>query len=74
MRIGVLCSRIRVEEKLLLQEIERRGLEYVRIDDDDVVFDAHGERLIVSSMSLSENQFPLFGIMLTAPACSRRHR
>src|SRR5215213_71042 len=39
MRIGVLCSRIRVEEKLLLQEIERRGLDYVRIDDDDVVFD-----------------------------------
>ena len=27
MRIGVLCSRIRVEEKLLLQEIERRGLD-----------------------------------------------
>ena len=38
MRIGVLCSRVRVEEKLLFQEMDRRGLEYVRIDDDEVIF------------------------------------
>ena len=38
MKIGVLCSRIRVEEKLLLQEMDRRGLDYVRINDDDVIF------------------------------------
>ena len=38
MKIGVLCSRIRVEEKLLLQEMDRRGLDYVRIKDDVVVF------------------------------------
>jgi [lysine-biosynthesis-protein LysW]--L-2-aminoadipate ligase len=38
MRIGVLCSRVRVEEKLLFQEMDRRGLDYVRIDDDEVIF------------------------------------
>ncbi|MFN8566462.1 MAG: hypothetical protein U0Z44_02825 [Kouleothrix sp.] len=38
MRIGVLCSRVRVEEKLLFQEMDRRGLDYVRIDDDAVIF------------------------------------
>ncbi len=39
MRIGILCSRIRVEEKLLLTELERRGVDYVKIDDDQVIFD-----------------------------------
>ena len=38
MKIGVLCSRVRVEEKLLFQEMDRRGLDYVRIDDDEVIF------------------------------------
>lgn len=32
-RIGVLCSRVRVEEKLLLTELERRGVPFDRIDD-----------------------------------------
>lgn len=44
MRIGVLCSRIRVEEKLLLVELERRGLDVVRIDDNEVVFDLNEGR------------------------------
>ena len=44
MRIGVLCSRVRVEEKLLLQEMDRRGLDYVRIDDDQVIFDLNAGR------------------------------
>ncbi len=39
MRIGVLCSRIRVEEKLIFAELERRGLDYIRIDDNEVIFD-----------------------------------
>ena len=39
MRIGVLLSRARVEEKLLLQEIERRGLDLEVIDDGELVFD-----------------------------------
>jgi [lysine-biosynthesis-protein LysW]--L-2-aminoadipate ligase len=43
MRIGVLCSRIRVEEKLLFAQFERRGIDFIRIDDDDVIFDLnHG--------------------------------
>jgi [lysine-biosynthesis-protein LysW]--L-2-aminoadipate ligase len=41
MQIGVLCSRIRVEEKLIFAEFERRGVAFERIDDDDVVFDLH---------------------------------
>jgi [lysine-biosynthesis-protein LysW]--L-2-aminoadipate ligase len=44
LRIGVLCSRVRVEEKLLFKELERRGLDYVRIDDDEVVFDLNAGR------------------------------
>src|SRR5918999_502293 len=31
--VGVLLSRVRVEEKLLLAELERRGVEIVRFDD-----------------------------------------
>ncbi|WP_129677760.1 lysine biosynthesis protein LysX [Candidatus Chloroploca sp. Khr17] len=41
MRIGVLCSRIRAEEKLLFGELERRGLAYTRIDDREQIFDLH---------------------------------
>ncbi len=44
MRVGVLCSRIRVEEKLLFAELERRGIAYERIDDDDVIFDLNEGR------------------------------
>jgi [lysine-biosynthesis-protein LysW]--L-2-aminoadipate ligase len=39
--IAVLCSRIRAEEKLLFGELERRGLEYTRIDDREQIFDLH---------------------------------
>ena len=38
MRVGVLCSRIRVEEKLIFAELEQRGIDYVKIDDDELVF------------------------------------
>ncbi|MGQ9828707.1 MAG: lysine biosynthesis protein LysX [Roseiflexus sp.] len=44
MRVGVLCSRIRVEEKLLFAELERRSIPYARVDDDDVVFDLNEGR------------------------------
>jgi [lysine-biosynthesis-protein LysW]---L-2-aminoadipate ligase len=44
MRIGVLCSRIRVEEKLIFAELERRGVEYIKIDDDEVIFDLNEGR------------------------------
>jgi [lysine-biosynthesis-protein LysW]--L-2-aminoadipate ligase len=39
MRIGVLCSRIRVEEKLLFEALEHRGLPYDLIDDRELVLD-----------------------------------
>jgi [lysine-biosynthesis-protein LysW]--L-2-aminoadipate ligase len=39
MRIGVLCSRIRVEEKLLFETMEKRGLPFEPIDDRTVIFD-----------------------------------
>jgi len=39
MKIGVLCSRIRPEEKLLFQEIRKRGHELVQIDDRNLIFD-----------------------------------
>lgn len=38
MRIGLLCSRVRAEEKLLLEEIRRRGLEVEMLDDRELVF------------------------------------
>ncbi|NJL03825.1 MAG: lysine biosynthesis protein LysX [Chloroflexaceae bacterium] len=39
MRIGVLLSRVRVEEKLLLAELERHGAGYTLLDDRELVFD-----------------------------------
>ena len=36
MKVGILCSRIRVEEKLILAEMDRRGVDYVKIDDDEI--------------------------------------
>jgi [lysine-biosynthesis-protein LysW]--L-2-aminoadipate ligase len=40
-RIAVLLSRVRVEEKLLLQAFEARGLAVDVRDDEEVVFDLH---------------------------------
>jgi [lysine-biosynthesis-protein LysW]--L-2-aminoadipate ligase len=39
-RIGVLCSRIRVEEKLLLRALEERGADVQRIDDSALIIDS----------------------------------
>ncbi len=33
MKLGILCSRIRVEEKWLLEDLERRGIPYEKVDD-----------------------------------------
>jgi [lysine-biosynthesis-protein LysW]--L-2-aminoadipate ligase len=41
-RIGILCSRVRVEEKLLLQAFRSRGTEPERIDDEEVVLEIGG--------------------------------
>ncbi len=39
MKIGVLISRIRIEEKLIIRAAEARGCEVLRINDRDLVFD-----------------------------------
>lgn len=39
MRVGVLCSRIRVEEKLIFAALEARGVDYAIIDDRSVIFE-----------------------------------
>lgn len=39
MRIGVLCSRIRVEEKMLFEALDARGVPYDKLDDREIVFD-----------------------------------
>jgi len=38
-RVGILMSRVRVEEKLLLAELERRGVEVFRFDDRTLTLD-----------------------------------
>jgi [lysine-biosynthesis-protein LysW]--L-2-aminoadipate ligase len=45
MKIGVLLSRVRVEEKWLFEALEKRGLDYDKIDDREAKFnlDAPGE-------------------------------
>lgn len=39
MKIGVLLSRVRVEEKWLFEALDKRGLAYDRLDDREVKFD-----------------------------------
>ncbi len=39
LRLGLLFSRIRVEEKLLIEEVKRRGIKLERIDSRKLVFD-----------------------------------
>jgi [lysine-biosynthesis-protein LysW]--L-2-aminoadipate ligase len=42
-RIGVLCSRIRAEEKLLFEALSRRGLDFEKLDDRQLVFEVGAE-------------------------------
>ena len=39
MKVGVLCSVVRKEEKLLFDELDSRGVEYDKLDDRDLAFD-----------------------------------
>ena len=39
MRLAILTSRIRVEEKLLISALQQRGIEYDIIDDETLLFD-----------------------------------
>jgi [lysine-biosynthesis-protein LysW]--L-2-aminoadipate ligase len=40
-QVGVLCSRIRVEEKLLIRELEKRGADFEILDDRKLILDMH---------------------------------
>jgi [lysine-biosynthesis-protein LysW]--L-2-aminoadipate ligase len=37
MRVGVLCSRVRVEEKLIFEALRERGVDSERIDDEAII-------------------------------------
>jgi len=39
LRIGVLFSRVRVEEKWIFGSLEKRGVDYTRLDDRTIIFD-----------------------------------
>lgn len=39
MRIGVLLSRVRVEEKLIISALEKRGIEHEMLDDREMIFE-----------------------------------
>jgi [lysine-biosynthesis-protein LysW]---L-2-aminoadipate ligase len=39
MKIGVLFTRLRVEEKWLFESLEKRGIEYDKLDDREAMFD-----------------------------------
>jgi len=39
LKIGVLCSRIRVEEKWIFSSLEKRGIDFDRLDDRTIGFD-----------------------------------
>lgn len=39
MRLAILTSRVRVEEKLLIEALQRRGVEFEIIDDGELLFD-----------------------------------
>ena len=41
MKIGVLLSRVRVEEKWIIEALEKRSIAYTVIDDRQAVFDVH---------------------------------
>ena len=44
MLVGLLHSRIRVEERLLIEELERRGVAFELIDAEAIVWDIHNPR------------------------------
>lgn len=58
MKVGILCSRVRVEEKLIFAEFERRGVAFERINDQDIVFDLNAGRYpydVVLERSIEHN-------------------
>lgn len=52
MKIGILYSRVRVEEKLLFEAMKKRGLSYELIDDRELILDMHHNGLTDYSVIL----------------------
>ena len=50
LKIGVLCSRIRVEEKWIFASLEKRGIDFDRLDDRTISFDLDDARLGIHMM------------------------
>lgn len=70
MKVGMLYSRVRVEEKLLLEEFERRGIPVTRIDDRDVIFEL-GETVVSCDVVLERcinHSRALYGLKLLGDA------
>jgi [lysine-biosynthesis-protein LysW]--L-2-aminoadipate ligase len=44
-KIGIICSRVRVEEKLLIAALEERNADYERVDPRDLHIDLAGDQL-----------------------------
>ena len=44
LKIGVLYSRVRVEEKWIFGALEKRGIDYVRLDDRTIHFDLNDQK------------------------------
>lgn len=42
MRVGILCSRVRIEEKLLFAAFENRGITPIRFDEREMIFPLNG--------------------------------
>ncbi len=60
MKLAVICSRVRVEEKWIFESLKHHGVEYERIDDRQAVFNLHDaafwqEYPVVIERSLSYN-------------------
>lgn len=43
-KVGVLCSRIRIEEKLIFEALRKRGVEFEKFDVRNLYFSLHGQR------------------------------
>jgi [lysine-biosynthesis-protein LysW]--L-2-aminoadipate ligase len=70
MNVGILYSRVRVEEKLLFEELERRGVPFGRIDDREVIFELGTEQLpfdVVLERCINHSR-ALFGLKLLQDA------
>jgi [lysine-biosynthesis-protein LysW]--L-2-aminoadipate ligase len=70
MNIGILYSRVRVEEKLLFDELTRRGVPFGRIDDREIIFELGVGRLpydIVLERCINHSR-ALYGLKLLQDA------